>query len=524
MQLGYDNPTLDVSDDATRTNIEYTNAPLEEIEINTPSKSSPEALSTNVDSSESPTPTYDLNTVLEVAGFGRYQIFFMMVLGMMSFADAAEIFMASVILKDMKCDFNLSPIEEAVIPAIVLFFYAIGSVFAGKMSDIYGRKKVLLIGMVVLVISALFSALVPTFWLFICCRAVTGFTIGANYGVSVVYFSEIVPVKHRSSAMLGMEIFWTIGSVFECLIGMGVMVKYGWRAQVGITVVPCFVALLFLPLCDESARFYAISGQHDKALHVVTKICKRNGQKVPDGVLKISQEERGRVSAVFAPEVIRQSSLLIIIFFINMYHVFSVVILLPDMLLMNYCSASSFLGTETNKAGCEVLSTGDYQMLLVSALLSVPGFFIGTGLAEKFGRKRAFIGAAIAQVITFCMAMPCWGTWFLYLSLAAMIISSTTFNQILWIYTPESYPTYIRNTAVGTLNALGKLGAASGTFIVETLDAKDIRGSLGTFVALGCVLLGATLLLKTETKDRALQDTKEDGAGMSYATLQEANI
>ena len=35
---------------------------------------------------------------------------------------------------------------------------------------------------------------------------------GANYGVSVVYFTEIVPVKHRSSAMLGMELFWTIGS------------------------------------------------------------------------------------------------------------------------------------------------------------------------------------------------------------------------------------------------------------------------------------------------------------------------
>ena len=31
--------------------------------------------------------------VLEAAGFGRYHIFFMIVLGMMSFADAAEIFM-----------------------------------------------------------------------------------------------------------------------------------------------------------------------------------------------------------------------------------------------------------------------------------------------------------------------------------------------------------------------------------------------------------------------------------------------
>ena len=63
-------------------------------------------------------------------------------------------------------------------PRSVLIPPPAGSVFAGKMSDIYGRKKVLLIGMVVLVISALFSALVPTFWLFICCRAVTGFTIG----------------------------------------------------------------------------------------------------------------------------------------------------------------------------------------------------------------------------------------------------------------------------------------------------------------------------------------------------------
>ena len=207
-----------------------------------------------------------------------------------------------------------------------------------------------------------------------------------------------------------------------------------------------------------------------------------------------------------------------------MYHVFAVVILLPDILLKNYCSASSFLGTETNTEGCEVLSTGDYEMLLVSALLSVPGFFLGTFLSEKFGRKRAFVGTAAVQILTFCMALPCWGTWFLYLALAAMIISSTTFNQILWIYTPESYPTYIRNTAVGTLNALGKLGAASGTFIVETLDAKDIRGSLGTFIALGFVLLGATLLLKKETKNQVLQDTKEDEAGMAYSTLQEANL
>ena len=56
------------------------------------------------------------------------------------------------------------------------------------------------------------------------------------------------------------------GSVFECVVGMAVMVKYGWRAQVGITVVPCFLALLLLPFCDESARYYAISGEPFRVL------------------------------------------------------------------------------------------------------------------------------------------------------------------------------------------------------------------------------------------------------------------
>lgn len=230
------------------------------------------------------------------------------------------------------------------------------------------------------------------------------------------------------------------------------------------------------------------------------------------------------MSAVFAPDLLRHTVILILIFFINMYHVFAIVILLPDVLLTNYCSAASFLGKEFNAKGCEILSKGDYEMLLVSAILCVPGFFLGTIVVEKLGRKKSFTITSLVQLVCFCMALPCWGMWFLYIALAAMIIASTTFNQILWIYTPESYPTYIRNTAVGTLNALGKLGAASGTFIIETLDARDIRGSIGTFIALGCVLFAATLFLTKETKNQVLQDTREQQAGLTYATLQNSNI
>ena len=49
----------------------------------------------------------------------------------------------------------------------------------------------------------------------------------------------------------------------------------------------------------------------------------------PSGELQVTVEERGSMRAVFAPEMLRHTLLLILIFFINMYHVFSIVILLP---------------------------------------------------------------------------------------------------------------------------------------------------------------------------------------------------
>ena len=114
-------------------------AQLEDMEIRSPSTLSPDTLPTSPESTES-IQTYDLNNVcslidlffayheysvlfstiytllyckhgtihqvLEAAGFGRYHIFFMIVLGMMSFADAAEIFMGWYLFSSFSLTLN----------------------------------------------------------------------------------------------------------------------------------------------------------------------------------------------------------------------------------------------------------------------------------------------------------------------------------------------------------------------------------------------------------------------------------
>lgn len=65
---------------------------------------------------------------------------------------------------------------------------------------------------------------------------------------------------------------------------------------------------------------------------------------ISSGTLKVTIEERGSILKVFSKQFRAQTFTLASIFFINMFHVFAVIIILPDMLFQNYCSASSFLG------------------------------------------------------------------------------------------------------------------------------------------------------------------------------------
>ena len=64
--------------------------------------------------------------------------------------------------------------EEALIPAVVYFFYGIGSILSGKIADNFGRLPVLKIFTYILVVSAVASAFAPNYYFFLTCRSITG--------------------------------------------------------------------------------------------------------------------------------------------------------------------------------------------------------------------------------------------------------------------------------------------------------------------------------------------------------------
>ena len=75
---------------------------------------------------------------------------------------------------------------------------------------------------------------------------------------------------------------------------------------------------------------------------------------------------------------LRESFIIAILFFCNMYLIFGIIILIPDMMAYNWCEMSQFFDTTyVNDLGCTVYTKAEYLFCMVIALLYFPGFIIG---------------------------------------------------------------------------------------------------------------------------------------------------
>ena len=151
--------------------------------------------------------------------------------------------------------------------------------FAGFLSDNFGRRKLLFVCAALFALSGLLSAIPRTFHQFLAARIVSGLGIGASSMICPVYIAEIAPEKWRGRLgtlfQLGIVtgIFLTL-FVNKLIQGMGDDVwntAYGWRWMLGMEVVPAviFIALLFA--VPESPRWLAQNGREIEARGVLER-------------------------------------------------------------------------------------------------------------------------------------------------------------------------------------------------------------------------------------------------------------
>ncbi|EGV60784.1 MFS general substrate transporter [Yamadazyma tenuis ATCC 10573] len=122
-------------------------------------------------------------------------------------------------------DFGVAKSEAEIstyagyLAAVFAFGQFTSAIVWGKFADVYGRKIVLILGLLGSSFSILLLGFSSNFWMAFLARGLSGLLNG-NSGVSRSVIGEIAPHKHHQGlAFLSMPVAWNIGGVFGPLIG-----------------------------------------------------------------------------------------------------------------------------------------------------------------------------------------------------------------------------------------------------------------------------------------------------------------
>lgn len=147
-------------------------------------------------------------------------------------------------IPDLISHFHISYTMSSWVLTAYLVSGAVMTPIAGKLSDIYGKKKILLIVMIVYAVGVSFAGLAPTFELMLLARAIQG--IGMS--MFPIAFSIVRDQFPRAKISIGQGVITSMfasGSIIGLVVGGFIVQNYGWQATF-FTIIPVAFALLFV--------------------------------------------------------------------------------------------------------------------------------------------------------------------------------------------------------------------------------------------------------------------------------------
>lgn len=449
--------------------------------------------------------TFTPDEAISHIGFGWFHVKLVVVLGLVWMVEGMEIFVMSVLAPYLRCYWGLSYLEETLLPILTSVGMMISSPFWGWICDIYGRKKGLYISSFWFIYFAFLSTFAPNYIWLLFLRFLVGVGIGSLPQVSTI-LAEYTPAKARGKVLTFITLFWSVGFIFAATLSLWLMIDYGFRVLLGALCTPGLLFLFCFYWMPESFRFYAASGQADKALEMLKHIAKDNRSSLPTGTLKVSppMKNRGNLKDLTFSSYFRMTVTLWVIWFISIMMYYSSVYVTTEIFNKyedNICVAPS---SDSMTCSCRVFSRKDYIDIIWTSFGEFPGVILTLVLIDWLGRKRTMYVLAFVAIIFQSLLFLCLNRTQATIVLMIIRCILVGYSAVVFVYTPEAYPTSIRAMGMGSGYVFGRIGMLAAPFVAEALF--HISFLVTKFFFISSLIIGffAALALPYDTKGKIL--------------------
>lgn len=399
--------------------------------------------------------------------------------------------------------FNLNDISLGVAFSSLLFGCVIGAAVAGRITDQYGRKRVLLWVAVLFAVTSAATALAWDFTSFLAARFLGGLAVGAVSLVSPMYVSEISPPSVRGR----------MGTLYQMSIVTGILASYcinyllrdsgidNWRWMFMTGVIPALVFFGLLLIVPETPRFLVMAARRAEALAIMERIGGRANATLSMGEISASLNHPRRAWRDLLQPGVRRA--VMVGFWLAILIHFSGINTVIDYAPTIFQSA----GWQLDAA---LLST--FVVGLTNFLFTAVSFWT----IDRYGRRPLYIVGSIGMALSLLALTLAvvtghfHGMLVLVLILAYLICFCSCIGPVFWTLVPEIFPNNIRGTAM-VVPVLTQW-VANAIVVLLFPAALHRLGQATTFGFLAAVSLAQAVFtwrFVPETKNRSLEEIEK---------------
>ena len=212
----------------------------------------------------------------------------------------------------LQVKFELSPMLTGWAASSAIWGCVFGALFAGALSDKYGRKKVLLLSGLLFTLSALGSAVPDNLTQFVLARFIGGLGVGSASMLSPLYISEIAPAQIRGmlvtlyqlAIVFGINIIYIVNYLIANTHDQAWNVQLGWRYMLGSEGIPAILFFILLFFVPESPRWLVKENRSEEALKILNKINRTEEiHQILEEIKETVNEEKGSFLDLFKPGI-----------------------------------------------------------------------------------------------------------------------------------------------------------------------------------------------------------------------------
>ncbi len=176
-------------------------------------------------------------------------------------------------------ELNLTSTDEGLVTSVITAGAAIGAVTAGRLSDLFGRRKVLKYLSIIFLVFTTACSLAPNALLMIVFRFCLGLAVGGASVIVPTFLSELSTPVIRGRLVTQNELMITGGQLLAFSINALLGTLFGsqthiWRWMIAFGVIPSIGLLIGMFLVPESPRWLIMKGKKQEARKNLSQIRK----------------------------------------------------------------------------------------------------------------------------------------------------------------------------------------------------------------------------------------------------------